>query len=64
MLSAVILEDEILAQERLKLLLKENNVTVLETFTNAKAALDWFENHSADVTFVDIELPEIRRDFF
>ena len=59
MLSAVILEDEILAQERLKLLLKENNVTVLEIFTDAKAALNWFENHSADVTFVDIELPEI-----
>ncbi|MFH4415462.1 MAG: LytTR family DNA-binding domain-containing protein [Neisseriaceae bacterium] len=59
MLSAIILEDEILAQERLKLLLKDNKVAVLETFKSASSALIWLEGHVTDIIFVDIGLPEI-----
>ncbi|QRN41090.1 MAG: response regulator [Neisseriaceae bacterium] len=59
MLSAIILDDEILAQERLKLLLHDNHVIVLEMFTNAKRALQWLQYHQTDIIFVDIRLPEI-----
>ncbi|PZO95849.1 MAG: DNA-binding response regulator [Haemophilus parainfluenzae] len=59
MLSAIVLEDEIAAQMRLNLLLKERNVSVLSSFTNAKEALTWIKNHEVDVIFVDIRLPEM-----
>lgn len=57
MLSAVILEDEIPATERLKVLLKDCDIAVLSSFRNAPSALAWFENHQADIVFVDIGLP-------
>ena len=57
MLSAVIVEDEVPAAERLKVLLKDCDITVLSAFRNAPSALSWFENHQADVVFVDIGLP-------
>ncbi len=59
MLSAVILEDEIPAAERLRVLLNDCEVMLLATFSRAQSALDWFGAHQADVVFVDIGLPEI-----
>lgn len=59
MLSAVIVEDEILASERLRILLNDCNITLLATFQQASLALEWFKNHSADIVFVDINLPEM-----
>ncbi|MBQ9258790.1 MAG: response regulator [Neisseriaceae bacterium] len=59
MLSAVIVEDEIPASERLKVLLKDCDITVLASFRTATPALNWFETHQADIVFVDIGLPEI-----
>ncbi len=59
MLSAIIVEDEILAAERLKVLLADCAVTLLHTFNHAQAALDWLAQHPVDVVFADIGLPEI-----
>lgn len=59
MLTAVVIDDEILALERLKLLLDNANVCVLASFYHAQKALEWFEEHQADVVFVDIGLPDI-----
>ena len=59
MLSAIIVEDEIPAAERLKVLLKDSSVLPLEHFTRAKLALEWFKTHQADIVFVDIGLPEM-----
>ena len=59
MFSAVIVEDEVPASERLKVLLKDCDITVLASFRTAAPALSWFETHQADIVFVDIGLPEI-----
>ncbi|MBR7001070.1 MAG: response regulator [Neisseriaceae bacterium] len=59
MFSAVIIEDEVPASERLKVLLKDCDITVLASFRTAAPALTWFETHQADIVFVDIGLPEI-----
>ncbi len=59
MLSAIIVEDEVLAAERLRILLQEHDVTVLAQFQEAMSALEWLSQHDVDVAFVDIGLPEI-----
>lgn len=59
MLSAIIVEDEVLAAERLRILLQEHDVTVLARFQEAISALEWLSQHDVDVVFVDIGLPEM-----
>lgn len=59
MASGIIVEDEVLASERLRVLLEECNVVLLKTFSHAQAALDWLQAHETDIVFVDIGLPEI-----
>lgn len=59
MLSAIIVEDEVLAAERLRLLLEECNVVLLNIFHHAQPALDWLSVHEADIVFADIGLPGI-----
>lgn len=59
MLSAVLIEDEMLARERLKVLLADCSVHVLAEFDYAQEALDWLTLHPVDIAFVDIGLPEI-----
>lgn len=59
MLSAIIVEDEVLAAERLRILLDECNVVLLKTFHHAQPALDWLSAHETDIVFADIGLPEI-----
>lgn len=58
MLSAIIIEDEIPAAERLRVLLQDCNVVLLATFQAAENALKWLETHEVDVALVDIGLPE------
>ena len=43
MLSAVIIEDEVLAAERLRVLLQDCQVTLLHHFEHPQTALDWLE---------------------
>lgn len=59
MRSAIIVEDEALAAERLKILLTENQVAVLQMFRVAETALQWLSNHEVDIVFADIGLPEM-----
>lgn len=59
MLSAIIIEDEILAAERLRVLLQDCQVAMLHHFEHPQTALDWLGQHQVDVAFVDIGLPEI-----
>lgn len=59
MQSAVIVEDEMLARERLKVLLNDSQVMLLAEFDYAEPALEWFKIHQADIVFVDIGLPEV-----
>ncbi|ROV56911.1 LytR/AlgR family response regulator transcription factor [Neisseria chenwenguii] len=57
--SAIIVEDEVLAAERLRVLLEESGVVLLKVFHHAQPALDWLAVHEADIVFADIGLPEI-----
>lgn len=59
MLSAIIVEDEILAAERLRVLLGDCEVTLLQHFQHPQEALNWLAQHQVDVAFVDIGLPEM-----
>lgn len=59
MLSAIIVEDEVLAAERLRVLLKDCQVILLQHFEHPQAALDWLTQHQVDVAFIDIGLPEM-----
>ena len=59
MLSVIIVEDEVLAAERLRILLEECNVVILNVFHHAQPALDWLSMHEVDIVFADIGLPEI-----
>lgn len=60
MLKCVIIDDEPLAREVI-----EGYLTKLDAghsvvqFGNARAALDYMENHGSDVLFLDIEMPEM-----
>ena len=57
--SAIIVEDEVLAAERLRVLLEDCQVVLLKTFHHAQPALDWLSVHEVDIVFADIGLPEI-----
>ena len=57
--SAIIVEDEVLAAERLRVLLEECNVVLLNVFHHAMPALEWLSVHEVDIVFSDIGIPEI-----
>jgi len=57
--SAIIVEDEVLAAERLRVLLEECNVVLLNVFHHAMPALEWLSVHEVDIVFADIGMPEI-----
>lgn len=59
MISAMIIEDEIPAAERLRVLLEDCDVLLLASFRHAEEALQWLAIHEVDVAFVDIGLPDI-----
>lgn len=60
MLSAIVIDDEILAVRLLKgLLEKTGQVCVVGAFTTAAQALSYVQNLKLDVAFIDIEMPEM-----
>ncbi|OAN13650.1 DNA-binding response regulator [Photobacterium jeanii] len=60
MLKAVIVEDEYLAQEELKYLIKEHsNIDVVAVFDDGLQAFKYLQGHSVDVIFLDINVPSI-----
>ena len=59
MLSVIIVEDEVLAAERLRIFLEECNVVILNVFHHAQPALNWLSMHEINIVFADIGLPEI-----
>lgn len=55
---AVIVDDEPLARETLRLLLrKDPEVEIVGEFGNGGATLRFFRNHEADLLFLDIQMP-------
>jgi DNA-binding LytR/AlgR family response regulator len=60
-MKVLIIEDELLAQAKLELMLKEidPSITVLAKLASVKDALDWLaKNASPDIAFVDIQLAD------
>jgi two-component system LytT family response regulator len=58
-LHAVIVDDEPLARERLKLLLRqEDDVVVVAEFGNGSDALAYLRSNEIDLLFLDIQMPE------
>lgn len=60
-LTAIVVDDEPQARERLTLLLEEAGVAVLAKLSDSGVALDWFGRHgkSADVAFLNMRMPQI-----
>lgn len=60
MLNCLIIDDEPLAREVLAGYIKDmDNLNVSGSFNNAFDALAYLKNHTADILFLDIEMPEI-----
>jgi len=61
MIKAVIIDDEQLAIDTLQWQLKEfcPEVVVTSTFNNPETALDFLQNHTIDLCFLDINMPEM-----
>ncbi|MBP8812975.1 MAG: response regulator transcription factor [Laribacter sp.] len=60
-LTAVIVDDDTLARDRLGQLLNDAGVRVLASLPDGLAALAWFRTpgHEADAAFVDIQMPQM-----
>lgn len=60
MLSAIIVEDDLLSLKSLKRLCsKESSIHVIEEFQNPIHAIEYLNNHTIDLLFLDIEMPEM-----
>src|SRR6187399_1958556 len=60
MLSCVIVDDEPLAREILAGYVEQlDAIRLAGSFNNASDAMQFLQGHSADVLFLDIEMPEI-----
>lgn len=60
MLSAIIVEDDLLSLKSLKRLCsKESSIHVIEEFQNPIHAIEYLHNHTIDLLFLDIEMPEM-----
>ncbi|MCK6600603.1 MAG: LytTR family DNA-binding domain-containing protein [Bacteroidetes bacterium] len=58
MISAIIVEDEPLAAEKLVFLLKDfPGIRIDGVFSDAGTALSWLQTHTPDLLFLDIQLP-------
>ncbi|MGL1889747.1 MAG: LytTR family DNA-binding domain-containing protein [Reichenbachiella sp.] len=60
-MKVLIVEDEVLAAERLEKLLSriDPNIEVLDKLDTVKATVEWYENHEEpDLTFFDIQLAD------
>ena len=60
-LTAIVIDDEPQARERLTLLLAEAGVDVVATLADAGAALDWLGSNGnrADAAFVNVQMPRM-----
>ncbi|AUH53071.1 DNA-binding response regulator [Chromobacterium sp. ATCC 53434] len=56
-LRVVVVDDEMLARERLRQLLADNGVGQVQCLEDGQAALDWLARHPADVVVLDISMP-------
>ena len=57
-MNCIIIDDEPLAREEMHALVEEvSDIKVLEKFSNAIAALDFFKKNKVDLIFLDIEMP-------
>ncbi|MGR5542055.1 response regulator, partial [Vibrio campbellii] len=60
MLSALVIDDELLAREELSELLEESNkIKVIDTASNAIEGLKKINQLKPDVVFLDIQMPQI-----
>jgi two-component system response regulator LytT len=59
-MKAVIVEDEVFAQEFLRTLLKEKypNIEVVKVLDSVKDSIEFFSNNSVDIIFMDINLKD------
>lgn len=59
-MTSIIIDDDPLSIQVLELLIKKyKNLELLKSFTDPLQALDFLQNHSVDVVFIDIEMPGI-----
>ena len=57
-MNCIIIDDEPLARDEMHALVEEvSDIKVLEKFSNAIAALDFFKKNKVDLIFLDIEMP-------
>ena len=58
--SAIIVDDEVLARDSLKIALEQDGaVTIVDECTNGLEAVESIREHQPDVVFLDIEMPEL-----
>lgn len=59
-MNCIIVDDEPLAREAMKLLIEEtNDLQLIGSFNNAATASDFMEQHGVDLVFLDIQMPGI-----
>jgi DNA-binding LytR/AlgR family response regulator len=59
-LRVVVAEDEALSRKRLVRLLQEAGCTLVSTFPEGRALMDWLQTeHSLDALFLDIHMPNL-----
>ena len=59
-MNCIIVDDEPLAREAMKLLIEEsNNLQLIGSFNSVSTASDFMEQHVTDLVFLDIQMPGI-----
>ena len=59
-MNCIIVDDEPLAREAMKLLIEESsNLQLIGSFNSASTASDFMEQHVTDLVFLDIQMPGI-----
>ena len=59
-MNCIIVDDEPLAREAMKLLIEEtSNLQLAGSFNSAATASDYMEQHGVDLVFLDIQMPEL-----
>ena len=60
MINCIIVEDELPAREELKYFLnEEKEINLIAEFNNPLDTLNFLENNTADVIFLDINMPDM-----
>lgn len=59
-MNCIIIDDEPLAREEMKLLISDySNLEIIGSFSNAVQALDFLEENEVNIVFLDIEMPKV-----